>query len=500
MHVDTLLAVVEADGRVRDVNPVLCQWSGRSTTDWIGNPIWSVVAVGEEMGRLQNAIQRAAGGESTDGQIGLWVATNGRAVPVRWSLLPLTGHSGLVDGIVVAAQSLGNLEQLRSELDDALGHYQILLDISQQGVITLNEAGRIQSFSHAAERLFGYRALEVLGKEFTMLLPPSFRAEHNEYIERCLATGRTKVIGDERRVHGLHKDGRIFPISLTIGDISLGRQRLLMGVFNDVTDSQRIQLDALRRHDALLDRLLAQTIRQLVERLSFEISQPAQAIVSLSQACQRLLRHQAIETESLYASLEKTVQSSKDIAMVLAQYSNSGDRTDDRIATFDLADCIKAAVRALQHELDANEIHLSMKLPASIPMLTGDRSQIAVLVLNLIRNAVQALSAHDCVDRNIAITVFIAPSPKALQISICDNGPGIDSGRWEHLFEPFHTTRRQGLGLGLWTCQRIAQAHGGSVWAEPNRPGGATFHVSLPVQECTLPGDVPSWGCGPAER
>ena len=366
---------------------------------------------------------------------------------------------------------------------DREARLQSILETVPDAIITIDERGVIESFSPAAERLFGYAAEEVVGRNVNILMPSPYHARHDGYLARYLATGERRIIGIGRVVVGKRKDDSTFPMELAVGEAIIGGTRLFTGFVRDITERQqdRNRLQELQAELTHVCRLSA--MGQMGAALAHELNQPLTAIVNYMQVCRRLLRAQVgTVPPRVDEALEKAIAQAAragEIIRRLRQFVGKGDK-ERRFE--DLNNVVEEASALALVGAKQQGVRVMLELAPDLPLIALDKVQIQQVVLNLVRNAVEAMSTTEDPLLTIATRRFAKQGVGFLaEVRISDSGSGLDPTVLGQLFQPFVTTKENGMGVGLSICRSIVEAHGGQIWAEPNPQGGTSFTFALPT-------------------
>jgi two-component system sensor kinase FixL len=370
-------------------------------------------------------------------------------------------------------------EGLRRHARQAVAEHaqmQSVLDTVPDAMIVIDERGAIQSFSKAAERTFGYAATELVGQNVKMLMPAPYREEHDGYIERYRRTGERRIIGIGRVVSGLRKDGTTFPMELSVGEAVYNGRRVFVGFVRDTTERQaserRIQdLQAELAHFSRVNEM-----SMMGSTLAHELNQPLTAGLSYLGAAQQMLESN-VAREKVANMLERAGgQMSRAGAIIhrLREFVAKG-QTDRRPEPVNQL-VEEASALALTGTRQLN-IDSRLELDPEAPVANVDRVQIQQVLVNLIRNSIEAMAGADA--RLLLIRTTVVDG--VIEVSISDSGHGLAPGIAARLFQPYLTTKDKGMGLGLSICRSIVEAHGGNIGARPNgtRPG-TTFSFTLP--------------------
>ncbi len=372
------------------------------------------------------------------------------------------------------------LDQVVSHEPDLSGGMGAVLATSPDGVIVIDERGVVETFSTAAERIFGYGAAEVVGKNVKMLMPEPYHGRHDDYMSNYLKTGQRKIIGLGRVVVGRRKDGSSFPMELAVGETSLSGRRIFTGFIRDVT-SRQLKKQRLQDLQAeLLHASRLSVLGELSSGLAHELNQPLTAISNFAQAGRHFLKRpgQTEKTDEILAKIGGQARRASDIIRKLRSFVRKGEverRLEDLNAVFE-----EAAGLALVGTADEN-ISVVWALAKDLPDIQMDRIQIQQVMLNLIRNGIDAMADSEI--RELRLESRRIDQDMA-EVLVGDTGPGVPDEVRPQLFIPFQTTKSDGLGIGLSICRTIVVSHGGELDLAGGRTGGgngATFRFTLPI-------------------
>ena len=368
-----------------------------------------------------------------------------------------------------------------SESSSALGVDKLrrVVDAALDGMVVIDSSGTVLHYNAACERLFGYSAEEVLGNNVNLLMTPRDRRNHDTYIRNYLQTGRAKVIGKGRDVTGRRKDGATFPIRLSVGELRDDADApLFVGTLHDLTETlgARARIEELRSE--LMRVARANIVGEMGSALAHELTQPLSAIVGFVEASAALLDQGGGEVpEKVREHMEQAVVQSLragDVVRLLREFTARGE-TERSVNDINVV--VEETFRLATLGTAADGIDVKLDLAADLPPVLIDQVQIQQVVLNLVRNSIDALSDSEVP----AITLETVAGRERVEVVVRDNGPGISPDVRERVFEPFVSTKPDGIGIGLSICRTIIEAHGGRIEVEAGTECGAAFRFSVPV-------------------
>ncbi len=356
-------------------------------------------------------------------------------------------------------------------------HLRSILATVPDAMIVIDEAGSIISFSTAAEEMFGFAEAEVLGENVSILMPSPDRERHDGYLARYFSTGERRIIGIGRVTNARRRDGSTFPIHLHIGEAKVGTERLFTGFIQDLTERQRTEL---RLHD--LQSELAHVSRvtamgTLATALAHELNQPLTAIANYVETSRDLLADCTPENvETVREALQECAVQSVRAGQIVRRLRDFISRGESEQRVESLSRLISEASALALVGAGERGIEVEVKLARELDRVLVDRIQVQQVLLNLIRNAVEAMD--DSRTRRLEISSR-RYDEGFVEVIIADSGPGLPAEVGEHLFQPFVSTKTSGMGLGLSICHTIVTGHGGRIWAEQSALGGTAFHFTL---------------------
>jgi len=357
-------------------------------------------------------------------------------------------------------------------------HFESILNSVPDAMVVTDESGTILAFSSAAEKLFGYAAAEMIGQAVNVLMAGRDRTNHGNYIGNYLRTGDRQIIGKGRVVIAARSDGSVFPIDLKIGEARIGDRFLFTAFIRDLTEQQSAELRMQEMQSELVHFSRLSAVGTMASALAHELNQPLTAVANYLEASRDMLDSPDPETREILrgALAEAATQAVRagEIVRKLRSYVSRGE-VDTRPVW--IGPLLADAIALCKTSRDRLDIPVNIKLAEGADRVLADPIQVQQVVINLIRNAMDAMSGR--ADARIELRASPAEDSGFVEIEVCDNGPGLSPEIKENIFKPFATTKSQGMGLGLSICQTIVEAHGGTIRAVASPQGGTCFRFTL---------------------
>lgn len=355
-----------------------------------------------------------------------------------------------------------------------------MLDTAVDGIIVIDEQARILVFNKACEKLFGFKAAEMLGRNIKAIMPREYAEHHDRFIADYIRTGVAKIIGVGREVHGQHRDGAVFPIELSVGEAITPLGRQFIGVIRDLRPRKEAEQRLSQLQGELLHLARVSAMDEMGGALAHELNQPLTALMLYLQAVVRTIKRQGSDgpfTEQVMGILNKAVHEAERAGNIIQRMRHFIEKRDPQRRLVDLGPLIDDAIE-LTLLGSKPGVRVTRDLPPNLPGVMVDPVQVQQIVVNLVRNACEALKGQEAPE----VRVSARNEGGSLVLDIEDNGPGIPPDSVPNLFKAFSTSKRSGLGLGLAISRTIAQNHGGDLTVDPGGNGrGACFQLHLPL-------------------
>jgi len=475
---DIALLALDRDGLIISWNRGAEHVNGWTADEIIGRHFSTLYAEEDVAAGKPEAQIAAVNAEGRHEETGRRRRKDGSSYVAAVVMTPVLDRDGQIQGYAKAMRDVSAFAASEEALRASEAHLRSILETVPDAMIVIDEDALIQSFSAAAERQFGYAPPEVVGRNISMLMPQPYRAQHDGYMARYRATGERRIIGIGRVVVGQRKDGSTFPMELSVGEMRSGGKRYFTGFIRDLTERQEAEtrLRELQSEVAHMSRFTA--LGEMASTLAHEINQPLTAIANYLKGCRRILDRlpEVPELPLLQEAVEQAAGQALRAGDVIRRLREFVARGETERGVESIARLIEEASALALVGARERGVHVSFAFDPSAPSVVADRIQIQQVVLNLIRNAIEAM--QESARRELAVTTR-RRGEDMVEITVSDTGSGLAPEVAKRLFQPFVTTKSAGMGVGLSICRTIVEAHGGRIWAEPAPGGGSRFIFTL---------------------
>jgi two-component system sensor kinase FixL len=449
----TLLVITDANGAIVSCNTAFQELAGKPSSEIAGRALSALMD--QEKGRLSGIA---------------WAEREikGRAAQ-RYRL-----HLGTLDGAHAA---------LVARLTEREAVLRSIIDTVPSALITIDKKGVIQFFSPSAERMFGCSATEMVGQKIDRLMPEPYRAEHDQYIERYLKTGEKRIIGIGRVVMAQRKDGSTFPVELAVGEVKTDTAHFFLGSVRDITARAEAEREIHQLQTQLLQSSRLSALGEMASAMAHELNQPISAIMSYVDAAQHLLNTAGAQAQvRLPDMLAKAAAQSRRAGQIVHHLRHFVLTGETEKSEADVNIIVQDALAMALVGASQKDAAIKLELGKTLPKALVDRVQIQQVLVNLLRNGLDATAEV----KSPTLTITTRRRDDGyVEVAVSDNGPGIDPEITDRLFHPFVTTKPKGMGIGLSICRSIIDSHGGRIWASNGSSGGALFAFTLPIAEAS---------------
>jgi PAS domain S-box-containing protein len=397
------------------------------------------------------------------------------------------------DGRVRWVRSRGRIERddtgaaarMRGVSHDVTAHkqaeerFRTLVEAAPSAMLVVDAQGGIVLANARAETMFGYAREELVGRSIDTLVPGRFRSSHDAYRQAYRQEMRPRAMGAGRELFASRKDGTEVPVEVGLNPMQTSEGSFVIASVADVSERKRSELEAARQRDEMAHLARVAMLGELSGSLAHELNQPLSAILSNAQAAQRFLARDPPQLDRVTEILADIVKSDKRAGAVITRLRSLLRKEESQHEPVDINEVVQEVLALMRSDFLNRQVSVHAELAPRIPVVSGDRVQLQQVLLNLLVNGCDAMAGREA-QRDLVVRSESAPGGN-VKVSVADRGTGIPPEDLERIFEPFVTTKPQGMGLGLAVCRSIVKAHNGRLWAANDPDGGAILAIELPA-------------------
>jgi two-component system, LuxR family, sensor kinase FixL len=355
-----------------------------------------------------------------------------------------------------------HLQELRQKQEINSG----IIKSASDALVTINEDHKIIGYNHAAELMFGFNREEAMGQDLKMLVPPPHKELHRSYLQRYLDTRQAHVLGRQRRLIGLRRNGQEFPLSISFSVAEIHGSLYFTAIMRDITEYVAMEDRVLQS-----ERLAA--VGNTVAHIAHEIKNPLLIIGGFARQLLKVPEFDDASRHKLSAIAEEVVN----LEEMVAEMRDFVHRPPAQKHRGEIAPAITAALDLFQDSFREHNIKVSQVAERPLPPVSFDPKQLHQVLVNLFKNAQEAMPQGG------ELTIASRVRGTNVEIDITDTGGGMSPEVAEKIFQPYFTTKEAAIGLGLSICQSIMQEHSGCILAASTPGRGSTFTIKLPLEE-----------------
>lgn len=466
-----LAAIVESSDDAilaKDLRGTILTWNGAAERMYgytageiVGRNINALVPP-DYQDELAGILRRVGAGERVEHFETVRVTKTGELRDVSLTVSPIRSETGAIIGASATARDITGRKRDLEQLKSSEARLRSVVESAVDGIIVIDARGAVEAFNQGAERLFGYTAAEVIGRNVNVLMPSPYHEEHDRYLDRYMHTGEARIIGIGREVTAKRKDGSTFPIQLSVGEMALAGERKFTGIIHDL--SARVRVEGQLREQAALVRL-----GEMAAVIAHEVKNPLAAVRGAIQVLAKRLAPESREA-SVMTDIIARIDTLNLLVKDLLLFARP---PQPQPMAIDVVTVLSTTAQLLAEDAAHRDVRVAISGEA--PKVMADAELLKIVFVNLLINSAQAMKGQG------EIHIVVAAAEGVCRITIADSGPGIPAEVRDTLFTPFVTTKARGTGLGLSTVKRLIEAHHGSIRVDSPPGGGTIVTIDLPL-------------------
>ena len=392
---------------------------------------------------------------------------------------------GQITGWYVLLTDIDDRKHAEDELRRSEARHRVVVETASDAVVSIDESSTIILANPATKRIFGYNSDELIGKPLTVLMPGAMGKVHETGLKRYLETGARHLNWQGTEMTALRANGEEFPAEVSFGEMTVDQQRIFTGFIRDISEKKRSE-EELRNTQAELARMMrVMTIGQLTASIAHEVSQPLSGIITNASTCFRMLKSDPPNIDGARETVLRTIRDGNRASEVITRLRTLFSKKQIEVEPLDLNEAAREVIALLSGELQKNNVILKQEFSDRLPTVHGDRVQLQQVILNLLRNASDAMRSIEHRPRQMVLRTDL--EGEHVRLSVQDSGVGFSPEVANKMFESFYTTKSDGMGVGLSVSRSIIEANHGRLWATANDGPGATFAFSIPCKHGPQP-------------
>jgi PAS domain S-box-containing protein len=379
-------------------------------------------------------------------------------------------------------KTVNELNYSRHQLLEREAKLNSILNASIEGIVVIDKAGTIVSINAAVENIFGYVAQELIGYSVNQLMPIITRKKQDSYLQKYLRIFIPQAIGQIREVEGLRKDGSLVPLDLTIAEFPLDGIQYYSGIVRDVSARKRQEQQEKEHLEKLAHVTRLGLMGEMASGIAHEVNQPLSAVVNYTQVCLRFLQNENPDLVKISEVLYKANQQALKAGQIIHSMREFVKPRKIHRSTVDINDLIYDAIGIFEADFKQHLVAMRFELTKNLPNVFIDQVQIEQVILNLIRNSIDALKdLPHFTQRHLSVETSLSDL-NYIVVRVKDNGPGLTEIQQEKILTPFFTTKASGMGMGLSISRSLVEAHHGTLHFNSKEDKGTTFYFTLPTE------------------
>lgn len=482
---DHAIFKLDRDGRIASWSEAAERLYGYPAEAAIGRPFGDLYPAEDRASGVPEAALAQALRDGKTSCAGWRLRADGTRFAVAGTIATLYGPAGAVVGFAKVTEDISARLVQENALKSSESRHRAVVETAVDAIVVIDVHGTIQAFNRAAERMFGYSAEMAMGRAVDMLMSEEVAAHHDRAMRRYLETGVARVIGVGREVVGRRRDGTDFPLELALAEWwDAAGERFFTGIMRDVSEKRAAEAARREAHEAVLRASRLTALGAMASTIAHELNQPLTAMANYMSATRFALSDGTPGTDGAMDTLDRALLALRRVNEIISRMRSFAKNGQIQARPVALAPIIDEAWEKVRHCCPAAGVRYRCQGLRRHLLVRADRTQIEQVMINLMRNAVEAMDGRS--DRSLTVRVSVAEGQAV--IALADTGPGLPPERLADPAQIFASSKPEGTGLGLPVCATIIEAHGGRLSAAATPGGGATFIVTLPLVPESGPG------------
>lgn len=472
---EVIILVLSLDGTVQLINAKGCEILGYAEADIIGKN-WFDNFVPDRLSKsVKKAFGQIAKGSFKEFEFFENPVKTGQGEEklIAWHNSVLFNESGEIQEVLSTGEDITVRRQTENALIESEATLRAILETCVDGIITIDDRGKILSFNPAAVRIFGYRTDEVIGRDVSILMPVPYKQSHPGFIKTFLKTKNQKIIGTGREVIGKRKNGATFPLYLAVSDVNVQGRKMFTGVVRDLTGFKRMQ-------DEIIQSQKLAAIGEMAASVGHEIKNPLAGISGAIEILKDTLEDGDSRRQVMDDILSEVTRLDNTVRDLLA-FSRPWN-PDSQFCN--LQEIVERVARSFREQESVEKIKFAFGKKTN-KQVSVDPWLFEKVLWNLLDNATDAMNGKG------QILFEFEESPEAITLIVEDTGNGVPEEHQDSVFRPFFTTKSRGTGLGLAICKKIMDAHGGSISLHSVPKQGTKVRVRFPSRTSHADSEAP---------
>jgi PAS domain S-box-containing protein len=480
-----LIAVLDTSGEIERVNQPILDYLGKSLEECRQWAVDDTIHPDDRPAYLKAFERSFAAGDPFEYEA---VRTRRFDGVYRWFNmrgLPLRDRQGGIVRWYFLLTEVDDRKRAEDELRRSEARHRVVVETASDAVVSIDEGGAIILANPATKRIFGYSPEELIGKPLTVLMPGAMGKRHEAGLKLYLETGARQLNWQGTEMAAMRANGEEFPAEVSFGEMTVDQRKVFTGFIRDISEKKRAQQELHDIQAELARMMRVMTMGQLTASIAHEVNQPLSGIVTNASTCLRMLKSDPPNIDGALETAQRTIRDGNRASEVVTRLRTLFSKKQMDVEPFDLNEATREVIALLSGELERNRVILKQEFSDRLPPVNGDRVQLQQVILNLVRNASDAMSSIE--DRPRKMVLRTELEGEHVGLSVQDSGVGFTPEVADRMFESFYTTKPDGMGVGLSVSRSIIEANHGRLWATANDGPGATFAFSIPCEHGSQP-------------